>query len=310
MSNEPRWSEEILSLRGLDNHQLQQMAAIEREKNSDNSVELCAIYNAKSGKCSEDCVFCAQSAHYRTNVMVSDIPGVDSVLSYAEMVQSYGVKHFSMVTSGKGISDKDLERLLIIYRKLQEQTELSLCASLGIINLEQAKKLKDGGVTRYHHNLEAGEHYFPKVCTTHTYKERLNTIKNAQKAGLEICSGGMMGLGESLEDRIELALILKKLSVESIPINVLMPVKGTPMQNNAIMTDADFLRTVALFRYINPEATIRFAGGRTLFNIKTQMQSLKCGFNGMMVGNYLTREGMEIKSDINRLEKHGFKIVK
>jgi biotin synthase len=309
MSKEPHWSEEIISLKEIDSHRLQELAAIEREKNNDNNVELCAIYNAKSGKCSEDCVFCAQSAHYRTEVMVSDIPGIDSVLSYAEMVQSYGVKHFSLVTSGKGISDKDLDRLLIIYRKLQEQTELSLCASLGIITLEQARKLKDGGVNRYHHNLEAGEHYFPRICTTHTYKERLNTIKNAQKAGLEICAGGMVGLGESIEDRIELALILEKLSIKSIPLNVLMPVKGTPMQNNAIMTDSDFLRTVALFRYINPEATIRFAGGRTLFNIKTQMQSLKTGFNGMMVGNYLTQEGMEIKSDINRLEKHGFKIV-
>jgi biotin synthase len=308
MSKEPHWSEEIISLKEIDSHRLQELAAIEREKNNDNNVELCAIYNAKSGKCSEDCVFCAQSAHYRTEVMVSDIPGIDSVLSYAEMVQSYGVKHFSLVTSGKGISDKDLDRLLIIYRKLQEQTELSLCASLGIITLEQARKLKDGGVNRYHHNLEAGEHYFPRICTTHTYKERLNTIKNAQKAGLEICAGGMVGLGESIEDRIELALILEKLSIKSIPLNVLMPVKGTPMQNNAIMTDSDFLRTVALFRYINPEATIRFAGGRTLFNIKTQMQSLKTGFNGMMVGNYLTQEGMEIKSDINRLEKHGFKI--
>jgi biotin synthase len=309
MSKEPHWSEEIIGFREIDNHRLQELAAIERKNYSDNSVELCAIYNAKSGKCSEDCVFCAQSAHYRTEVMVSDIPSVDSVLSYAEMVQSYGVKHFSLVTSGKGISNKDLDRLLIIYRKLQEQTGLSLCASLGIITLEQARKLKEGGVTRYHHNLEAGEHYFPKVCTTHTFKERVNTIKNAQKAGMEICAGGMMGLGESIEDRIELALTLKKLSVKSIPLNVLMPVKGTPMQNNAIMTDSDFLRTIALFRYINPDATIRFAGGRTLFNIKTQMQSLKCGFNGMMVGNYLTREGMEIKSDINRLEKHGFKIV-
>lgn len=310
MSKELRWDNEIEILQETDDKKLLELAAAEREKNSTNGVELCAIYNARSGKCSEDCVFCAQSAHYRTDIMISDIPGVSSVLSYAKMVESYGVKNFSLVTSGKGISDKDLERLLAIYRKLKEQTQLSLCASHGIITLEQAKKLKESGVTRYHHNLETGEHYFPKICTTHTYKERINTIKNAQKVELEICSGGMIGLGESFEDRTELALTLKKLLVKSIPINVLMPVKGTPMQNSAIMTDSDFLKTVALFRYINPDATIRFAGGRTLFNIKTQMQSLRCGFNGMMVGNYLTREGMEIKSDINRLEKHGFKIVK
>ena len=310
MSKETHWNEEITMFRELDNHKLLELAAIERERNSDNTVELCAIYNARSGKCSENCVFCAQSGHYRTDIMISDIPSVSSVLSYARMVESYGVKRFSLVTSGKGISDKDLKRLTVLYRHLKENTQLSLCASHGIITLEQAKKLEESGVSRYHHNLETGEHYFPKICTTHTYKERLNTIKNARKAGLEICSGGMVGLGESLEDRIELALTLKELSVKSIPVNVLMPVKGTPMQNNAIMNDTDFLRTVALFRYINKDAVIRFAGGRTLFNIKTQMQSLKCSFNGMMVGNYLTREGTEIKSDINRLEKHGFKISK
>jgi biotin synthase len=310
MSEELRWDNEIERLHELDSKRLLELAASERDKHGSNGVELCAILNARSGKCSEDCVFCAQSSHYRTDIMVSDIPSIDSVLSYARLVESYGVKRFSLVTSGKGISDRDLKRLITIFHKLKEQTQLSLCASLGIITLEQAKRLKESGVSRYHHNLETGEKYFPHICTTHSYKERVKTIMNAMEAGLEICSGGLIGLGESFDDRIEMASKLKELSVKSIPINALMPIKGTPMQNNAIITDSDFLKTVALFRCINPDATIRFAGGRTLFNIKTQMQSLKCGFNGMMVGNYLTREGMEIESDIKRLEKHGFRIMK
>jgi biotin synthase len=305
MSEELLWSVDAERLQEIGSQKLLELAAVKRENNSGNDVELCAIVNARSVKCSEDCVFCAQSSHYRTNITISDIPSVDSVLSYAEMVEGYGVKRFSLVTGGKGISNKDLDRLLSIYHRLKEETQLSLCASHGIITLEQAKKLRESGVTTYHHNLETGEHYFPEICTTHTYKERLKTIQNAKKAGLEICSGGLIGLGESFSDRIEHASKLRELAVKSIPINILMPIKGTPLQNNAIITDSDFLRTVALFRCINPDATIRFAGGRTLFNIKTQMQSLKCAFNGMMVGNYLTREAMEI----SRLEKHGFRII-
>ena len=290
--------------------ELLELAAVEREAASQNHVELCAIINAKSGKCSENCVFCAQSAHYKTDIADSSLLNMEEILSYAKLLEGYGVKRLSLVTSGKGLNDDDLKKFLPIYRMLGENTRLSLCASHGIITPEQAKRLKENGVTRYHHNLETGESYFPNVCTTHTYRERLNTISIAMDADLEICCGGLIGLGESVQDRIELAFTLKELGVKSIPLNVLMPVSGTPLENNEIVAAADLLKTVALFRCINPAAKIRFAGGRPLFDIQTQMKSLKYGFDTLMVGDYLTKKGMEIESDINNLENNGFCVLK
>jgi biotin synthase len=235
---------------------------------------------------------------------------MEEILVYAETLENYGVKRLSLVTSGRGVKDGELATFLPIYRTLRENTRLSLCASHGMITPEQANLLKESGVTRYHHNLETAESYFPKVCTTHTYRERLNTIRIAMDAGLEICCGGLIGLGESVKDRIELAVTLRDLGVKSIPLNVLMPVSGTPLENNEIVSDIDLIRTVALFRCINPTAKIRFAGGRPLFDRQTQMKSLKYGFDALMVGDYLTRKGMEIQSDINNLENNGFCVLK
>ena len=289
---------------------LLELAAAEREKTSKNGVGLCAIVNAKSGKCSEDCVFCAQSAHYKTDIADSPPLNAEEVLSYAVMLERKGVKRLSLVTSGRGISDRDLDTLLSVYRVLRENTGLSLCASHGIITPEQAKRLKAGGVTRYHHNLETGESYFPNICTTHTYREKLKTIAVVQDAGLEICSGGLVGLGESIEDRIELAFALQGLNVKSIPVNILMPVSGTPLEHTEIISAPDLLKNAALFRCINPEARIRFAAGRPLYDIQTQMKSLKYGFDGVMVGDYLTRKGLEIESDIGNIIAGGFSIMK
>jgi biotin synthase len=293
-----------------DNKELLELAVAEREAASQNHVELCAIINAKSGKCPENCVFCAQSAHYRTDVTDSSLQNAEKILSYAKVLEGCGVKRLSLVTSGKGINDSDLEMFLPVYRMLRENTRLSLCASHGIITMEQAKRLKESGVTRYHHNLETGESYFPSVCTTHAYRERLDAIRIARDAGLEICSGGLIGLGESVRDRIELAFTLRNLGVKSIPINVLMPVKGTPLENNEIVPAIDLLKTVALFRCINPSAKIRFAGGRPLFDIATQMKGLKYGFDALMVGDYLTMKGMEIESDIKSLKDSGFRVLR
>jgi biotin synthase len=289
---------------------LLELAAVEREKASRNHVELCAIFNAKLGRCSEDCVFCAQSAHHETDITATPLPDGAEVLAYAKKLEGYGVKRFSLVTSGKGISDSELEKLLPIYRMLRGKTRLGLCASHGIITRQQARRLKESGVTRYHHNLETGESYFPHVCTTHSYRERLSTIAVAREAGLEICCGGLIGLGESVADRIELAFTLKRLGVLSIPLNILMPVSGTPLENNETLSAAELLKTVALFRGVNPEARIRFAAGRPLFDTPTQMKSLQYGCDGLMVGDYLTKKGLAIESDIANLEKSGFHILK
>jgi biotin synthase len=285
--------------------ELLELATAERESASQNRVELCAIINAKSGRCSEDCVFCAQSAHYQTDITDRSLKDTADILSYAKTLEGYGVKRFSLVSSGRGINDKDLEKFLLIYSMLKEHTNLSLCASHGIITPEQARQLKASGVSRYHHNLETGESYFPNICTTHTYQERLATIHTALEAGLEICCGGLIGLGESVRDRIELAFTLQNLGVESIPINILMPVKGTPLEKNEIVSATELLKTAALFRCLNPKARIRFAAGRPLFDAQTQMQSLKCGFDSIMVGNYLTMNGMDIEEDINNLSSNG-----
>jgi biotin synthase len=307
----PLNKEEILRLYNQSNgRDLLELAAAERVKTSRNGVELCAIVNAKSGKCSEDCVYCAQSARYKTDITDSPPLNAEEVLSYAVMLEGKGVKRLSLVTSGRGISDRDLGNLLSVYSMLRENTGLSLCASHGLITPEQAKRLKEGGVTRYHHNLETGESYFPNACTTHTYDDRLKTIAIAQDAGLEICSGGLVGLGESIGDRIELAFALQELDVKSIPVNILMPVIGTPLEHNKTISTQDLLRIAALFRCINPAARIRFAAGRPLYDIQTQMESLKYGFDGVMVGNYLTRKGLEIESDINSLLTGGFSILK
>jgi len=290
--------------------ELLDLAATERQTFSQNKVEFCAIVNAKSGKCSENCTFCAQSVHAKTDIAGSHLSDMKSILSYARMLEGYGVRRLSLVSSGKGLNNRDLEKYLPVYRMLKEKTRLSLCASHGIITLEQAKELKESGVTRYHHNLETGESYFPKVCTTHTYQERLATIRIAMDAGLEICSGGLIGLGELAQDRVELAFALKNLGVKSIPLNILMPVGGTPLANNKIVDASELLKTVALFRCINPAANIRFAGGRPLFDIRTQMQSLKYGFDALMVGDYLTRKGVKIEVDINNLRNNGFHVLK
>ena len=289
--------------------ELLELAATERELDSQNRVELCAIINAKSGRCSEDCVFCAQSAHYRTDVIDNSLRDVKDILSYARMLERYGVKRLSLVSSGKCVSDRELGKYLPIYSMLKERTQLSLCASHGIITLEQARQLKASGVTRYHHNLETGESYFPNVCTTHNYQERLATIHTALAAGLEICCGGLIGLGESVRDRIELAFALRKLGVKSIPLNVLMPVKGTPLENNKIVSASELLKTAALFRCLNPAVRIRFAGGRPSFDIQTQMKSLKYGFDALMIGDYLTMKGVDIEADINNLRNNEWHIL-
>jgi biotin synthase len=302
--------ESVLRLYHEDGGRLLELAAAEREKASGNGVELCAIINAKSGRCSEDCVFCAQSAHHKTDIAASSPPDPAEVLAYARKLEGYGVKRFSLVTSGKGIGDDDLERLLPIYQMLKEQTRLGLCASHGIITPQQARRLEESGVTRYHHNLETGESYFPNVCTTHSYRERLATIAVAREAGLEICCGGLIGLGESVGDRVELAFTLRGLGVRSIPLNILMPVDGTPLENSETLSAAEMLKTAALFRWINPEARIRFAAGRPLYDGATQMQSLKYGFDGLMVGDYLTKKGLGIEADIVNLKENGFRILK
>lgn len=261
-----------------------------------NKVDLCSIMNAKSGRCSEDCKFCAQSVHYNTNAEVYDLASKEVALKLAKENESEGVNRFSLVTSGRGITSSDFEKVLDIYEKLNRELKMKLCASLGILEYDKLLKLKERGITMYHHNLETSREFYKEICTTHSYEERIDTIKAAQKAGIPVCSGGIIGLGESWVDRINLAFQLKELKVMSIPVNVLNPVKGTPLEDSKNLSQEDILKTIAIFRFINPKALIRLAGGRNLIR-DLGKECFNSGANATITGNYLTTSGNKICDD-------------
>ena len=287
--------------------ELYQAADELRKKLHKNSLDLCSIVNAKSGKCTEDCKFCAQSAHYEVEVATYDVVDVVKAVTLAKENEQLGVQRFSLVTAGRAISEKNLEEFRLIYQQLQEETQLSLCASMGFLTPEKAVKLKEMGVVRYHCNLETSRSFFPKVCTSHTWDEKVATIKIAREAGLEICSGGIVGMGESLEQRLELAFELRELEILSIPLNILTPIKETPLEDITALSVAEVLTCVAMFRFINPKAVIRLAGGRTLLG-EDQKRCFSSGANGAIVGNYLTTGGNSLGKDIAMFRALGFDV--
>lgn len=272
-----------------------------------NQASLCTIINGKSGKCSEDCKFCAQSAHYNTGVDEYEMLDTDAIFEQAKAVEAEGVHKFSIVTSGKELLDSDLEKLIPIYERLVNETSLDICASHGILNLEQAKKLKAMGIKTYHHNVETSKKNYSKICTTHDYSERVDTIKACQEAGLDVCCGGILGLGESREDRIKMAFEVKNLDIKSIPLNFLMPIPGTPMALNEVLSIEEILKTLAVFRFVNPKAYIRYAGGRAMLEDR-HIEGFSGGVNAALVGNYLTTVGSNIKQDKSLLESLGFEL--
>lgn len=275
-----------------------------REQFAGKKVDLCTIMNAKSGKCSEDCKFCAQSAHYHTDVAEYSLIQYTDVLERAKELEAAGAHRFSLVTSGKGLSNQDFENILKIYHQLRQDTHLKLCASHGIISYEQAVQLKEAGVTMYHHNLETSPDFYPEICTTHTLEERIETIKNVQNAGLDVCSGGIIGLGESREDRIKMAFAIKELQITSIPINVLNPIQGTPLGEQEILSPWEILKTMAIYRYILPNSSIRYAGGRAALQDLQQI-GFQAGVNAALVGNYLTTVGSNIETDKQMIHESG-----
>lgn len=288
-----------------DPAKLYQAADELRQKLHKNHLDLCSIVNAKSGKCSEDCKFCAQSSHYDVEVASYDVVDVVQAVSLAKENEQHGVKRFSLVTAGRSVSETHLEEFRKIYQRLQEETNLSFCASMGFLTPEKAEKLKEMGVSRYHCNLETCRSYFPKVCSSHTWDEKVATIKTAQDAGLDVCSGGIVGMGESFEQRLELAFELRELGILSIPLNILTPIKDTPFAELKPLSVAEVLTCVSMFRFINPKAVIRLAGGRNLLGDE-QEKCFTSGANGSIVGNYLTTVGNSLKEDVEMFRKLGF----
>lgn len=270
-----------------------------------NTFDLCSIINAKSGKCSEDCKFCAQSSHYPTEIEEYSLVDIEEAVSQGIDNQNNSVKRYSLVTAGKSVQLSQLKGLGKIYKRLGETTTLELCASMGMLDVKKAEYLYSVGVRRYHCNLETSRSYFANVCTTHTWQEKVDTIKIAQDTGMDVCSGGILGLGETVEQRIELALELRELNILSIPINILSPIPNTPFADVPPLTITDVIKSIALFRFINPKAIVRLAGGRNQFN-DDQYQCFLAGANGAIVGNYLTTKGNDLQEDLKAISNMGF----
>jgi len=279
-----------------------------RKKWAGDSADLCSIINAKSGKCSEDCRYCAQSAHYTGGAEIYSLLAYDDILKKAQEVEAQGVHRFSLVTSGRGIeSEQELLDLAAIYSRLKRDTSLRLCASHGIVSTEQAKVLKAAGVEMYHHNIETSRAFYPKICTTHTFEDRINTLKAVAEAGVEVCSGGIIGMGEDLRDRVSMASELRSLSIRSIPINILSPIYGTPFGHLQTLKPLEILRTLAVFRLMLPEAKIRYAGGRAAL-MDYQERGLRAGVNAALVGDFLTTLGSKVSEDKAMLQRAGYRI--
>ncbi|SMB87131.1 biotin synthase [Desulfonispora thiosulfatigenes DSM 11270] len=272
-----------------------------------NIFDVCTIINGKSGKCSEDCKYCAQSSYFDVGVEEYSLLNTEEFLEQAVYNYKKGILRYSVVTSGKKLSDNEVDAICETYKKIGESCGISLCASHGLLNYEQFVKLKEVGVKRYHNNLETSRRNFPNICTTHTYDDKITTIKKAQKAGLEVCSGGLMGLGETMIDRIVLAFDLKDLGIKSVPINILNPIKGTPFEHLSVLSLDEVKRIVAIYRFILPHAALRLAGGRGLLVDKGKGVFMS-GANATISGDMLTTSGMSIQDDMDMIKQLGFEV--
>lgn len=269
-----------------------------------NHVDFCTIINARSGRCGEDCAYCAQAACHHTGCDEYGFLDEDEIMKTAKADQDAGANRFAMVTSGRALVGPDFEKALKIYKDMGEKLTIDLCASHGIISREQLHRLHEAGVTSYHHNIETSRRFFPHICTTHTFDDRIRTIKAVQAEGMCCCSGGIIGMGETWEDRIDMAFTLQELGIESIPINALMAIPGTKMEGRAPLKGDEILRTIAIFRFINPTANIRLAAGRKLLP-QNGATAFVSGASASITGNMLTTSGTTIKEDMEMIKELG-----
>lgn len=273
-----------------------------------NDFDICTIINGKSGKCSENCKYCAQSVLYKTKVVQYPLLDTNEFVVQAKYNDERGVLRYSIVTSGKKLQDEELNKVCESIKAIKKQTNISICVSFGLLNETQFEKLKSVGVDRIHNNLETSRNYFPSICTTHTYDDKILAINAAKRSGLSVCSGGIMGLGESMEDRIDMALTLRELGINSIPVNMLDPISGTPYESNKPLTNDEMCRIVAIFRFILPKAFIRLAGGRGLLPDRGK-RCFRSGANAVISGDMLTTSGISIESDMKMIDELKYKMV-
>lgn len=278
-----------------------------RKQFCSNQFDICTIINGKSGRCSENCKFCAQSAHNHTCAAEHTLLPTNEIIEHAKSNHEQGVLRYSIVTSGKRLSDTEVDEMCEAVKQIRKQVGISVCISFGLLNEIQYKKLKGAGVTRIHNNLETSRRNFPNICTTHTFDDKINAIIAAQSVGLSVCSGGIMGLGETVDDRIDMAFTLRELGIKSVPINMLNPISGTPFEKNKPLTNADMRRIVAVYRFILPTASIRLAGGRALLEDKGTACFLS-GANAAISGDMLTTAGITVEKDMKLLKELGYEV--
>lgn len=283
----------------------------ESKKYLKDEVEFCSIISARTGKCSQNCKYCAQSSHYNTDIETNPLLDVETVVHAAKDSVKNGADRVAIVTSGKTPDESDFDTMLDMIKALNN-AGIKSCASIGILNEEQAKKLSEAGLVRFHHNINTCKSYHPEICTTHTYEDRINTVKLVKKYGMELCCGVIIGMGESVEQRIEMALELSEINPDSIPVNILTPIKNTPFESYWDKIDEEnVLRTLAVFKIACPNASIRIAGGKKArLSEDTIEKAFKYCADSTIVGNYLTTTGFTPDEDVKLIEKIGRRLVK
>lgn len=303
---------ELLNLYSKDLNELIDIASIITKENFNNTVEFCSIISAKTGKCQENCKYCSQSAHNKANIHIHPLLEVEEVRKAAISAKENGATRFCIVTSGRAPEGEDFEKIIEMIRAVKEIEGVHSCCSLGILSEEQVKRIKEAGVERYNHNINTAESYHNDICTTHTFEDRVNTVKLIQKYGMEACTGVIIGMGETREQRAEMALELAELNPKSVPINFLNPIEGTPLENTeSAIDEEEILRTICIFRIAMPKALLRYAGGRTTrFSEEYQKLGLKAGINALLVGNYLTTTGSTPENDNKLVEEQGLCVLK
>jgi biotin synthase len=268
-----------------------------------NKLDLCNILNARSGLCSEDCKFCAQSARHHADIPTYPLKGKKEIVETAQKAKAIGAERFGIVTSGNRLTSKELNTVAQAISKIKDNIDIVVCASLGALEKSQLQRLKEAGLSRYHHNIETSRRFYPCIVSTHTFDERIKTINSARQVGLEVCSGGIIGMGETWQDRIDMAYTLKELDVDSVPLNILIPIKGTPLESVSPLSADDVVRTICIFRIVLKDKIIKIAAGREATFKDSQLKAFIAGANGMLIGGYLTVKGASLDTDYALIEE-------
>ncbi len=298
----------LLTLERDDVPLLMHTADAVRRKFCGNKIDLCSLVNAKSGLCSEDCKFCAQSSRYKTNCETYPLLSIEKIVSAAREAKRAGATNFCIVISGPGPNSEEFDKIKKAIVKINKEVGIKIDCSLGILEIAMIKELKQLGVTRYNHNLETSKDFYKDICKTHSYKNRLDMVGMLKDVGLDACCGGIIGLGEDIEERLKLIFSLKELGIKCVPINILNPRKGTPLEDVESLSPMEILKTIAVFRLILPDSIIKVAGGREYGLKDFQAMAFLAGANGMIIGGYLTTKGRSVKEDLQMVKDLGFEL--